>query len=94
MEKKNNGVLIFLGISILLAGGFIASGLSDISNSINQEYQEDNESYRVIVQDGVIYKYDTTFGTIWKKEDKSGAKWKEIIEDEEWCLKQTGQIVE
>jgi len=83
LEKKNNGVLIFLGISILLAGGFIGGGLTDISNNINQEYQEDNESYRVIVQDGFIYKYDTVFGTIWKKEDKSGAKWKEIIEDEE-----------
>lgn len=79
MEKKNNGVLIFLGISILFAGGFVGSGLGDIADSINQHYEEDNDdSYRVIVQDGVIYKYDTTFGEIWKKEDDSDAKWEQI----------------
>lgn len=82
MDNKNNGVLIFLGICILFAGGFIGSGLGDVAKSIEQQYEIGNDdSYRVVVHDGVIYKYDLTLGTIWKKEDNSGAKWKQIDDD-------------
>ncbi|WP_210467871.1 hypothetical protein [Sporosarcina sp. 6E9] len=81
MEKKNNnGVLIFLGICILFAGGFIGSGLGDVAESvsINQSYDGESDSYRVVVQDGIIYMYDITTGQVWRKADNSDSKWEEV----------------
>lgn len=83
MEKSYRGVLIFLGIAILIGGGFIGDGLSDIANSMNQQYDDSDDTYydsdyEVIVQDGVIYLYDKHDAFIWKKEDKPNAKWEEI----------------
>ncbi len=78
MDKIKNGVFIFLGISILLAGGFISSGLSEVAESINQQDTPVGDSQRMIVQDGVIYMYDTITGQVWKKEDKTESKWEEV----------------
>lgn len=58
MEKSYKGVLIFLGIAILIAGGFIGGGLSDIADSMNQQYETDDiyeGNYELFVQDGVMY---------------------------------------
>lgn len=81
MEKSYRGVLIFLGISILIAGGWIGGGLSDIADRINQSYDYDDDSfddYELIVEEGVLYLYDKSSALIWKKEDKPDAKWEEI----------------
>jgi len=78
MEKANNGILIFLGICILLAGGFIGGGLSDVADSINLQSEETDDPYRVIVQDGNIYMYDTITGQVWRKADKPDSKWEEV----------------
>lgn len=72
-----NVALIFLGICILIAGGFIGSGLNSVANSINQHIKSD-DSYRVVVQDGTIYMYDTIIGQVWKKTDKPDSRWEEI----------------
>jgi len=79
-KKNNNGVLIFLGICILFAGGFIGSGLGDVAESvsINQSYDGESDSYRVVVQDGIIYMYDITTGQVWRKADNSDSKWEEV----------------
>lgn len=81
MEKSYRGVLIFLGIAILIAGGWIGGGLSDIADRINQPYDYDDDSfddYELIVEEGVLYLYDKSSALIWKKEDKPDAKWEEI----------------
>lgn len=82
MERSYKGVLIFLGIAILIAGGFIGGGLSDVADSINQQYDDDDtyydNDYEIIVQDGIIYLYDKSSVLIWKKEDKPNAKWEEV----------------
>lgn len=81
MEKSYRGVLIFLGIAILIAGGWIGGGLSDIADRMNQQYDDDSfydEDYEMFVQDGVIYLYDKSSAFIWKKEDKPNAKWEEV----------------
>lgn len=80
LDKLKNGVLIFLGICILFAGRFIRSGLNNIANNMFQLNMEtvSNDTYRVIVQDGRIYQYDTVFGEVWKKEDKPNAEWEYI----------------
>ena len=80
LEKPKNGVLIFLGICILFAGGFIGGGLNSIADNMHQinTETESEDSYRVVVQDGIIYKYDTIWGDVWKKEDKPNAKWEDM----------------
>ncbi|GIO21423.1 hypothetical protein [Oceanobacillus sp. J11TS1] len=77
MEKKKNGIFIFLGICILIAGGFIGGGLTDVADSINQ-YEETDDSFRMIVQDGTIYMYETTSGQVWRKADNLDSKWEEV----------------
>ncbi|MBU8792470.1 MULTISPECIES: hypothetical protein [Oceanobacillus] len=61
MEKKKNSILIFVGICILLAGGFIGSGLSEVADSINQQVEETDDSYRMVVQDGIIFGFVLLF---------------------------------
>lgn len=81
MEKKKNGVLILLGICILIAGSLIGSGLSNVADSIYQLNTDGNngdDSHRVIVQDGIIYMYDTVSGEVWRKADKPDSKWEEV----------------
>lgn len=80
LGKTKNGILIFLSICILIAGGFIGSGLNNIADNMFQLNTETvvNDNYRVIVQDGIIYQYDTVFGQVWKKEDNPDAEWEEI----------------
>ena len=67
-----------MGICILMAGGFIGSGLDNVAESINQQVIESDDSYRVVVQDGIIYMYDTITGQVWKKADNTDSKWEEI----------------
>lgn len=78
LNKMKNGVFIFLGISVLLGAGFISSGLSEVAESISQQDTPVDDSQRMIVQDGVIYMYDTITGEVWKKEDIEEAKWEEV----------------
>lgn len=81
MEQLKNGVFIFLGVCILLAGVFIAGGLSDVAERMDQQIHDSgSESLRMIVQDGFIYMYDTSTGQVLKKEDKVDADWEEINE--------------
>lgn len=80
LDKLKNGILIFLSICILFAGGFIGSGLNNIAKNMFQLNTKtvSNDTYREIVQDGIIYQYDTVFGEVWKKEDKPNAEWEYI----------------
>lgn len=78
LEKGKKGIFIFLGICILFAGGFIGGGLSDVAESINLQEDDTDDSYRMIVQDGIIYMYDTITGQVWKKADKPDSKWEEV----------------
>lgn len=83
-EKRKNGIFIFLGICILIAGGFIGGGLSDVADSINQQDEETDDSYRLIVQEGTLYMYDTVTGQIWRKTDTPDSEWEEdesLIDD-------------
>ena len=75
---KKNGAVIFLGICILFAGGFIGSGLGNVADSIYGTQSTSNDTYRVFVQDGVIYKYDIISGQVWKKVDKPDSKWEQV----------------
>ncbi len=78
LEKGKKGILIFLGICILLAGSSIGGGLNAIADSINFQDEETDDPYRMVVQDGIIYMYDTTTGQVWKKADKPDSKWEEV----------------
>ena len=78
LEKIRTGIFIFLGICILLAGGFIGHGLGKVADSINQQDAKVDDSYRVIVQDGIMYMYDTITGQVWRKEDNPNSKWEEV----------------
>ncbi|MGN7939538.1 hypothetical protein [Metabacillus sp. 22489] len=49
-----------------------------MADSINLQSEETDDPYRVIVQDGNIYMYDTSTGQVWRKADKSDSKWEEV----------------
>ena len=81
LDKVKNGVFIFLGICILVAGEMISDGLITIAErSVHMDDTSigNNESYELVVQDGFLYLTDTISGTVWKKADNPEAKWKEL----------------
>lgn len=82
LEKVKNGVMIFVGICILLAGISISGGLGNIAESISQIDSNTNsyndQSYELVVRDGIIYLSDTITGQVWKKADIPEGKWEEI----------------
>lgn len=91
MDKNKNGVFIFLGVAIILVGFAISAGLGSISDSLdefdmyldeNDDYDE--ESYELIVEDGVLYMWDPATGEIWKKEADAKSKWEAIEPLDRW----------
>lgn len=56
----------------------IGDSLNDISNDITNKDDEDDGDYHIVVQDGVIYMYNTYSGETWRKADKPDSKWAEI----------------
>lgn len=78
LEKVKNGVMIFVGICILLAGISISGGLGNVAESIDQLDTEGEKSYELVVRDGIIYLSDTITGRVWKKADSPESKWEEI----------------
>jgi len=78
LEKVKNGVIIFVGICILLAGISISGGLGNVAESINQIDTGSDQSYELVVRDGIIYISDTITGQVWKKADIPEGKWEEI----------------
>ena len=91
MDKNKNGVFIFLGVAIILVGFAISAGLGSISDSLdefdmyldeNDDYDE--ESYELIVEDGVLYMWDSATGEVWKKEVDPKSKWEAIEPLDRW----------
>lgn len=79
MEKMKDGIFIFIGISIIAAGFFIASSIDTIGDTIVQfEPYPNNSTYDLVVQDGILYMWDTTTGVIWKKNEKEACEWEEV----------------